>query len=225
MTAGPEASRMPERRPLQSRDAAWAKRSAAVLAGLGISPNTISVVSIAFAALSCAAFVLSGRFDGLASSLLLVAAAIGIQLRLLCNLLDGMVAIEHGKKSPVGGIYNEAPDRVADILIIVGAGYAIRAMPFAIELAWLDAVLAVLTAYVRALGQSLGTPSFFVGPMAKPHRMATLTVASLVAAALVSVGWSERVLFTALAVIALGCVITGIRRLMFISGALRSASP
>jgi hypothetical protein len=35
-----------------------------------------------------------------------------------------MVAIEGGKKSSVGALYNEFPDRIADSLFIVALGYA-----------------------------------------------------------------------------------------------------
>jgi phosphatidylglycerophosphate synthase len=205
-----------ERRPLQTRNARWAKVLASLLAKSGISPNAISVFSIFFAALACGAFVLSAYCTGLCASLVLVVAAVGIQLRLLCNMLDGMVAVEYGKKSALGGVYNEVPDRIADVLIIVGAGYAILALPYAHEIAWFAAVVAVTTAYVRALGQSLGTPAFFVGPMAKPHRMATLTVAAIGAAAVMTYGWSEHVIYTALIVIALGSLVTCTRRLVLI---------
>ena len=45
------------------------------------------------------------------SRALLLLAAAGIQLRLLCNLLDGMLAVEEGFKSKTGDIYNDLPDR------------------------------------------------------------------------------------------------------------------
>ncbi len=106
-------------------------------------------------------------------ALLLAAAA--IQLRLLCNLLDGMLAVEEGFKSKTGDIYNDLPDRVADVLILVGAGYSMRDLPYGSTLGWLAAVMAVFTAYVRLLGGSLGVTQHFIGPMAKQHRMFTLT--------------------------------------------------
>jgi hypothetical protein len=46
---------------------------------------------------------------------------------------------------------------------------------------WLAALLAAITAYVRALGGSLGLAQDFRGPQAKPQRMAVLTVACLLA--------------------------------------------
>ena len=52
-----------------------------------------------------------------------------IQLRLAANMFDGMVAIETGKASPTGAIYNEIPDRVSDAAMFLGAGYAAGGQP------------------------------------------------------------------------------------------------
>ena len=70
----------------------------------------------------------------------------------------------------------------------------------------------MMTAYVRVLGRSLGTPIYFIGPMAKQHRMATLTAACLVAA--IGTFWrrDDEMLCVALAIICVGCVLTVIRR-------------
>ena len=46
-----------------------------------------------------------------------VLAAGCIQLRLLCNLLDGLVALEGGRKGKAGDLFNEAPDRYADVVL------------------------------------------------------------------------------------------------------------
>jgi phosphatidylglycerophosphate synthase len=56
----------------------------------------------------------------------LLLAAAAIQLRLLCNLLDGMLAVEGGLKTPLGELYNEIPDRLADVAILAGAGASAR---------------------------------------------------------------------------------------------------
>jgi phosphatidylglycerophosphate synthase len=49
---------------------------------------------------------------------LLLTAAIGVPRRLLCNLLDGMVAVAGGLGSPSGQVWNDLPDRI-------GAGHGI----------------------------------------------------------------------------------------------------
>ena len=56
--------------------------------------------------------------------LALIATAACVQLRLVCNLLDGMVAIEGGKSTATGALFNEIPDRLADPLFLVPLGYA-----------------------------------------------------------------------------------------------------
>ena len=56
--------------------------------------------------------------------MLLVGAAVLIQFRLLCNLFDGMVAVEGGLGTPSGILFNDFPDRIADPLILICAGYA-----------------------------------------------------------------------------------------------------
>lgn len=158
------------RRPLKSRASGWAQKLAAWLASTAVTPNQISIASMVFAALAGAAFFLGGLW--------LFAAALFIQLRLLCNLLDGMVAVEGGKSAPDGPFWNEAPDRISDIFIITGLGYGIG-LP---ELGWAAAAFAILTAYIRELGSSTGQAADFCGPMAKPQRMAWLTGAALLAA-------------------------------------------
>ena len=209
-----------DRRPLTTRDMRWAKAVASFLARNRVPPNLISVFSIVAAGVACFAFLHSANADGAERVVSLVAAAAFIQLRLLCNMLDGMVAIEGKMGSKTGDIFNELPDRIADPLIIVPAGYAITTLPFAHEAGWLAGLLAIMTAYVRLLGGSLGQQQSFMGPMAKPHRMATLTVAALVEAV---AGWYEHrdvALLAALVVIILGTILTMARRTARIAGAL-----
>lgn len=199
------------RRPLKSRQTAWAKNLSRMIANAGISPNMISFFSMVFAALSLAAAVMGGR----AGALL---AAIFIQMRLICNLMDGMVAVEFGKKSKTGDIWNDVPDRLADVLIILGAGYLVKAQPYAVELAWANGVLAVMTAYIRVLGASLKSPHYYIGPMAKPHRMAILTAAFVIEA----IRPNGYLIYAALVIMVVGQVITCFRRLSKITNDLET---
>jgi len=199
------------RRPIKTRSAGWAKRITDRLVASHISPNQISVASIGFALFGAVALNVS---TGVLGSLLCI---LGIQLRLLCNLFDGMVAIEGGKKSTLGTLYNEFPDRVADSLLIGGLGYAIGHP----ELGWFAALLAALTAYVRVFGGSLGLAQRFIGPMAKQHRMAVMTgglVLNLIET--LTLG-SFYVLSFALWVITLGSAITCVTRTQAIARQLK----
>jgi phosphatidylglycerophosphate synthase len=166
------------------------------------------------------------------AALLWIGAAGCIQLRLVCNLMDGMVAVEGGKASATGPIYNEAPDRIADVLILVGAGYSTNVEPGVIKLfdalplGWACAVLAMGTAYLRVLQGTLTGQQSFMGPMAKQHRMAVLTLGTLIAAGQqsfqISVAGAEiNALKLALLVIFFGSAITCVRRLKLTAGQLK----
>ena len=200
-----------DRRPLASRDTGWARRIAAALARSSITPNQISVASVAFAGAGAAALLL---LPAPAGPLL---AALGIQLRLLCNLFDGMVAIEGGKQTATGALYNEFPDRIADSLLIVALGHA-AGLPW---LGWCGALLAALTAYVRQTGAGLGLGHDFRGPMAKQQRMFAMTLGCLVAAA--SPWWPQAwtALAVAAAVIAAGSLLTCLTRTHALAARLR----
>jgi phosphatidylglycerophosphate synthase len=212
------------RRPLKSRGTGWARTLAAALARAGVSPDLISAFSVLLAAMGAAAFVASGLSGGLCRSLLLVAAGTCVQLRLLCNLLDGMVAVEHGKGGALGPIWNELPDRLADVLFLAGAGYgaALAGIGWADDLGWAAAAAAVLTAYVRELGRGLGQPGDFSGPMAKPHRMALLTGACVVSAAEGLWGWRGETLAIALGLVAAGALVTAARRTIHVARRLKA---
>jgi phosphatidylglycerophosphate synthase len=162
-----------DRRPIRSRNALWAQATASCLARLGVGPNQISLASILAAGAGAASLCLFPQPWNV------IGCVCGVQLRLLCNLLDGMVAVEHGKQSPLGILYNELPDRVSDSVLLVALGYA-SGIPW---LGWLGALLAALTAYIRVFGAALGFAQDFRGPMAKQHRMAVLTAGCLISIA------------------------------------------
>ena len=213
---------MAERRPIATRETGWARSMAARLAATGLSANAISVLGAAFAIVAGAAFVLS---DGPAWRAWLVVAAAGIQLRLLCNMLDGMVAVEHGRATPVGALYNDVPDRIADTVILVGAGYAVAAGPWNPTLGWACAVMAMFTAFVRVLGGALGTQQYFFGPQSKSQRMAVLTVAALLAAVLPRPEWAGRLVTLALVIVLAGSTVTVVRRVRRVAEELGRRGP
>ena len=134
-----------ERRPLGTRRWPLAIALAGWMARRGVTPNAISLFGLAAGLLGGLSHWFTSR--GLMPWLFWLLAAGLVQLRLLCNLIDGMVAIELGKGSPLGELYNEIPDRVSDAATLVGLGFAAGSVPW---LGFLAAILAVFVAYVRA---------------------------------------------------------------------------
>lgn len=210
------------RRPLNSRNFKWVQSLARWLAGRGVSANGISIAGMVFATLGAGCYLLgywiahrsfivySGPGPLPEPRLLwlypiaLAGAALCIQLRLMCNLLDGLVAIEGGRKGKAGDLFNEAPDRYADVVLLAAAGCA----AYEPWLGWMAAAFAVATAYARAFGASLGLGQDFSGPLAKPQRMFLLTVGTLAAVFGVPIlGWT-------LWLIAAGSLATFVRRIV-----------
>jgi len=202
------------RRQLATRSAVWAKWLGATIAKTNISPNQISVLSI-MPALVGAWLLACTQIDKTPAILLFIVLC--IQLRLLCNMLDGLVAIEGGKQSKVGILYNEIPDRIADSLLIVALGYAV-AMPW---LGWLGALLAAKTAYIRLLGGANGLVQDFRGPLAKQHRMFAMSLGCLIAAVEWYVSRTHISLVITAYVIAIGAGLTCITRVLAIAEKLK----
>jgi phosphatidylglycerophosphate synthase len=186
------------RRPISQRSHGWAKWLTGALVKSGVTPNFISFTSIVWASLAGLCFYAVALATSAGDRILLcIGAALFCQLRLLANMMDGMVAVEAGKASKDGMIWNELPDRFADIAVLVGAGYCVSALGLAdASLGWAAAVAAVMTAYVREVGRAAGAPADFSGPMAKPHRMFVMTMAAVLTIFDQHIGgqWIERTL-------------------------------
>ncbi|HEY6064680.1 MAG TPA: CDP-alcohol phosphatidyltransferase family protein [Thermoanaerobaculia bacterium] len=210
------------RRPLKTRERRWPRALARRLAAADVRPNPVSAASVVFAAAAGTFLALSLGETGNARWPYLLAAAACVQLRLLCNLIDGLLAVESGLGSPAGEIWNDLPDRIADPLILVGAGLAVRNLPGGLTLGWLAGLLALLTAYVRVLGGSVGLPQSFAGPMAKPHRMFAITVGSLGSAVEAALHRPPWILYLALAVVVAGSAVTAVRRTVAVVRQLKS---
>jgi phosphatidylglycerophosphate synthase len=198
-----------DRRPIPFRGTRIAQFMAKIIAKFGISPNQISLLSIFCAFLGAISIVRAyyGWPEGYGLGALFILA------RLLCNLFDGMVAVEYGKGSASGGLYNELPDRISDVITIMALGVAIDQR----ELALWASLLAVMTAYIRTLSTHVGAEPDFSGPMAKQQRMFSIMAACLVSNALPA--FADVTFLVCLTVIAAGSAITCIRRLF---SALRS---
>src|SRR5262245_46718764 len=84
------AAKVIDRRPIATRNRKWAQSAASWLASRNVSPNAISIAGMS-------ACILAGVALGMTSiadyRILWLVAALGAQLRLTANMLDGMVAV------------------------------------------------------------------------------------------------------------------------------------
>lgn len=210
----------PHRRPIAARNLAVTHAVAGWLIRRAVNPDAISAAGMAAGIGAGIAFAATARAETGAAALWL-AGAVLVQLRLVANMLDGMVAVGRGIASPLGELWNELPDRVSDIAVLVGLGVAGGSWAWGVA----AALAAMATAHVRAVGRAAGGPSDFRGPMAKPQRMAVATLVALwcgLAPASWQGTWQG---FTppilALIVITVLACVTAARRLAGIARALR----
>ncbi len=214
MASGSEPDlRNESRRPLASRSSGLARIAVDALLKTSITPNQISLLSIVFALVGAFALL-----HAPSTPWLYLIAILGVQLRLICNLLDGMVAVEGGRGSPVGSLYNEIPDRIADSLFLVAWGYAAGQG----WLGWAAALVAAVTAYIRVLGGALGQKQDFRGPMAKQHRMAALTLVCMLAMLETWIRGQSAILGIGLWIVAIGGAWTCVARTQAIAAQMKA---
>src|SRR6476620_733083 len=214
------ATQAMDRRPIATRNRKWAQAMTAWLAARRVSPNAISIAGMCACIVAGIALAVTSIVD---YRILWIIAALGAQLRLTANMLDGMVALASGRASKVGELYNEVPDRISDAAVFSGAGFSGGGD---IALGYIATILAVFTAYVRAAGKIAGAPNEFCGPMAKQHRMLVITLICMYSAVtprswqIISFNDSQiRLMTLGLALIIVGCVITVFRRVSRIAHA------
>ena len=204
-----------DRRPLASRGWKISEKIARWLALHGATPNAISIAGMICGILAGIMFAMT---PGAAHPWFFwVFGAVFVQLRLLANLYDGMVAVLREAASPVGELFNEVPDRVSDAATLIGFGYATGSDPM---LGFVAAIFAIFLAYLRAQGKVAGAQQEFCGPMAKQQRMATVTIAAI-ACAVVPGASDWQIPMFALWVIIAGCIMTIVRRLQRITMTLQ----
>lgn len=192
------------RRYLKSREYKLAHLVASFVYKLGIRPNQISLFSIIAAIMAAVTFVwISSPYKWLL-------AVFFIQLRLICNMLDGMVAIEFGITSKLGDLYNEIPDRISDFIIIIGFTFSLPEISTSlILLGYTAALLSIFSAYIRVLFTSLGCKPDYTGPMAKQHRMFLVSLSCV----LYFIFLFDNIIYWSLIILNIGLILTVIIRI------------
>lgn len=169
-----------------------------------IHPDVFTYGALGLSLLAALAFLRAGS-----STLWLWLAPPCLLLRLLFNLMDGLVAREIGLADAWGEVKNEFGDRLADSAIFLGlafGGYA--------DSRWAALALALIlcVSYLGILGKALGGARVYGGLFGKGDRMISLalfTLYPLFSHNLASYNWY-------LALASLAAAITVVQRLRII---------
>ncbi len=104
-------------------------------------------------------------------------------VRMAFNAVDGMLAREHGQMTPLGGFLNELTDVLSDAALYLPFALVLPGHPF-----WLGLVivLAGVSEFAGALGQTVGASRRYDGPMGKSDRAFVFGLLGC----LVALGWA-----------------------------------
>ena len=210
---------------MRPRDEGLGASLAQALSKAQVSPEAVLIAGVGFALGGSVAFGLAGLSEGGARVVWLGFAVISIQFRMTCAVV-GRLMTDDAVKGPATPLWKSLPDRIADVLLLVGAGYASLQAGDVLSpaLGWLCAVLAVTASYVRELGRGAGVAINRVGPVGKGRRMAILSAGALVSMLEWTWGWHGEALLIALALLAALSALTVFNRARRLARGLRPKS-
>jgi archaetidylinositol phosphate synthase len=140
---------------------------------LGLTPNMITAIGLAFAFLSAFAYV-EWQFNPVVPWL----AFVLLMLSGFCDVLDGVVARVYGESTVFGGFLDSLLDRYADAAVFVGIIIAGLCYFWAGLLAIIGSLL---VSYSRARAEAAGLKMESVGLAERAERMLTLLLTTLIA--------------------------------------------
>jgi len=146
---------------------------AASIHSLGLTPNHVSILGIAFAVLSALTYW-QWKFD----PFFLILAPLLMFVSGFFDAMDGAMARLHGEVTKFGGFFDSLLDRYADALIICGI-----ILGGLTEVYWgLAALLGtLLVSYSRARAEAAGVKMESVGLAERAERLILLALMSLLA--------------------------------------------
>ena len=168
---------------------------------IGLTPNKISAIGIAFAVLSALAYwkwQFHTLFPILAPLLLLASG--------FCDAIDGALARLYGEATTFGGFLDSLLDRYADAIIFCGIILGGLCDPF-----WGLAALigSLLVSYARARAEAAGVKMETVGIAERAERLIILATASFL-----SIAWLEA-LSWGVAILAILTNLTVLQRVIY----------
>lgn len=137
------------------------------LGSIGLTPNTVTTISLLVSSLAALAYALSAPLFG----------ALGIMASGFCDMLDGAVARATASATRFGAVYDHVLDRYAEFAILLGIGIG-RSVDWVWVLFCLFGMM--MASYVRAKAESVGgLKSCTVGIAERQEKLILLLVGSV----------------------------------------------
>lgn len=188
-------------RPLARHIAEYPAR---VLAGMGVTPNAITVIGLLLNLL-VALVIASGS---------LVAGGVLVLFANLFDMLDGAVARVSGKGSKFGAFFDSTLDRYAEAVVYLGVGAWLYSQGDGTTLlaAYLGIIGSLMVSYTRARAEGLGVIGE-VGLLPRPERILLLSIGLL---------FHGQLLTPVLWLLALLANLTALQRILHVQRVLRA---
>ncbi|TWU06774.1 Inner membrane protein YnbA [Symmachiella macrocystis] len=133
--------------------------------GLAAAGVTANQVTVAAAVLSIAVGACIALYPERRWPLLLVPPFLFVRMAL--NAVDGMLAREHGMKSPLGAILNELGDVIADAALYLPFALVPGVHPVLVVLVVIEGIISEMTGVVAV---QIGSERRYDGPLGKSDR-------------------------------------------------------
>ncbi|MEX2577863.1 MAG: hypothetical protein WD342_02300 [Verrucomicrobiales bacterium] len=182
------------------------RRVSLFLMGIGVSSEMVAITGMILGILAGLSFM--GTSEEFHLEVFWILGMVFCVLRIACIQVDSILQHPFAERSLEDVFFNELPERVSDAITLIGFGFAMDSSPW---LGLAAALAAIFSAYVRSFGVSrgVGERSAARGPMTRVHRLALLSLTSILMAVGVSTGtYALTIPQVALWVIILGCVAT-----------------
>jgi len=154
------------------------KRIARYFAAIGLSPDSVSILSLFCAVFAGFLFYLSGTkgIHHSAFSLILLLAGVFVCVNGFLDALDGILAREMGNASKRGDFLDHVIDRYADMFIICGiifGGYV------SCEIGIIAVIGILFSSYMGTQAQAVGLKRMYGGLLGRADRLIIVIVAVL----------------------------------------------
>jgi len=153
----------------------FARRIAIALAGIGISPNLLSLLSFGCAIPAGLFFLFAGNSSHSFNFLLL--AGVFVCLNAFLDALDGVLARETGNASKKGDFLDHVIDRYSDVFVIGGiilGGYVNPRW----EIGLVAIIGVLLSSYMGTQAQAVGLSRVYGGLIGRADRLLIIIVAT-----------------------------------------------
>ncbi len=176
------------------------------IAAIGVSPNTLSIVSLLFAALA-------GLFFSLADPGLLLPAGFFVAMNAILDTADGVLARMVGKASKKGDFLDHVVDRYADMFIIGGIifGHYVRW-----EVGLVAIIGVLLTSYMGTQAQAVGLGRMYSGMIGRADRLLLVIAAAILTWLYPYPVWGLSFLGWCMLIFAVLCNVTALQRFFYV---------